>query len=72
MVNEVAREMQHRWKYVDDITVGEVCDPTNGTQDAMDVISSRADTDHLTLTVTKCAVMHAVCLRQTASTSCYC
>ena len=62
MVNEVATEMQHRWKYVDDITVAEVCDPKactppNGTQDAMDAISSRADNDHMSLNVGKCAVM---------------
>ena len=53
MVNQVAVDMPHRWKCVDDTTVGESCDPrtppTSGLQQAMDGISRFTTDNHMTL-----------------------
>ena len=61
MVNQVAVDMPQRWKYVDDITVGELCDPhtppTSGLQRAMDGISRFTTDNHVTLNVDKCGTM---------------
>ena len=61
MVNQVAVDMPHRWKYVDDITVGDSCGPsappTSGLQHAMDGISRFTTDNHMTLNVDKCGIM---------------
>jgi len=61
MVNDVASDAPHRWKYVDDITVGESSNPSAPpgmeTQRAMDSISECAQNNHMSLNVAKCGVM---------------
>ncbi len=62
MVNHVASSAPKRWKYVDDITVGESCSATSPAEEcrlqgAMDNICEDASTDHMTLNVAKCATM---------------
>ena len=61
MVNQVAVDKPQRWKYVDDITVGESCaprtPPTSGLQQAMDGISRFTPDNHMTLNVDKCGTM---------------
>ena len=58
MVNDAATESPHRWKYVDDITVGEAStDPSSNMQSIMDSICVQASRDHMTLNVNKCALM---------------
>ena len=61
MVNQVAVYIPQRWKYVDDITVGESCDPrtppTSALQQAMDGISRFTTDNHMTLNVDKCGTM---------------
>ena len=61
MVNSVALEEPHRWKYVDDITTAEPCKPSlhppGGTQRTLDTVNREAAEAHMILNVEKCAVM---------------
>ena len=61
MVNHIAVDMPRRWKHLDDIAVGESCDPriplTSGLQQAMDGISRFTTDNHMTLNVDKCGTM---------------
>ena len=61
MVNPVAEEVQRRWRYVDDISLGESCkgrspDP-DALQNMMDGVCRRAHLDRVTLNAQKCAIM---------------
>ena len=61
MVNPVAEEVQRRWKYIDDISLGESCNrrspDLDALQNTMDGVCRRADLDHMTLNAQKCTIM---------------
>ena len=62
MFNDVASSAPFKWKYVDDITVGE-CRPSNSIAPSSSLpgvlnnISKQASCDHMTLNVSKCGLM---------------
>ena len=62
MVNDVAHDSPFRWKYVDDITIGE-SRPNRAPvlisilPQAMNGICTEASDDHMTLSINKCALL---------------
>ena len=62
MPDAVAEEVQRRWKYVDDVCLGESCNPrfpdADALQNMMGGVFRRAHLDHMTLNAQKCAIMH--------------